>query len=79
MEKRKRFKAERICSSDNYELSKKAHRNYLKRTKEVTSTIFQYQKETKYYINCFGEMMEITREEALSIKETVKVITYTKP
>lgn len=79
MEKRKRFKAERICSSDNYELSKKAHRNYLKRTKEITSTIFQYQKETKYYINCFGELIEITREEALSIKETVKVIIDTKP
>lgn len=79
MEKRKRFKAERICSSDNYELSKKARRNYLKRTKEITSTIFQYQKETKYYINCFGELVEITREEALSIKETVKVIIDTKP
>lgn len=63
---RKRFKAARIASSDNYELSRRIHSQYLKRwhnigviTEITTSLVIKEQK----YIRVFGELIPISEEE----------------
>lgn len=64
---RKRFKASRIASSDNYELSRRIHSQYLKRwhnanievITEVTTSLVIKQK----YIRVFGELIPISEEE----------------
>lgn len=53
---RKRFKAARIASSDNYELSRRIHSQYLKRWH------IEVIKEQKY-IRVFGELIPISEEE----------------
>lgn len=60
---RKRFKAARIASSDNYELSRRIHSQYLKRW---------HIKEQKY-IRVFGELIPISEEE-LRIHNTLILI-----
>lgn len=63
---RKRFKAARIASSDNYELSRRIHSQYLKRWHnaniEVITEISLVIKEQKY-IRVFGELIPISEEE----------------
>lgn len=63
---RKRFKASRIASSDNYELSRRIHSQYLKRWHnaniEVITTTSLVIKEQKY-IRVFGELIPISEEE----------------
>ena len=72
---RKRFKAARIASSDNYELSRRIHSQYLKRwhnievTTEITTSLVI--KEQKY-IRVFGELIPISEEE-LRIHNTLIV------
>lgn len=62
---RKRFKAARIASSDNYELSRRIHSQYLKRWHNAnievitTSLVIKEQK----YIRVFGELIPISEEE----------------
>lgn len=65
---RKRFKAARIASSDNYELFRRIHSQYLKRwhnanieviTEITTSLVIKEQK----YIRVFGELIPISEEE----------------
>lgn len=65
---KKRFKAARIASSDNYELSRRIHSQYLKRwhnanieviTEITTSLVIKEQK----YIRVFGELIPISEEE----------------
>ena len=60
---RKRFKASRIASSDNYELSRRIHSQYLKRWHNIevitTSLVIKEQK----YIRVFGELIPISEEE----------------
>lgn len=59
---RKRFKAARIASSDNYELSRRIHSQYLKRWHNAnievitTSLVIKEQK----YIRVFGELIPIS-------------------
>lgn len=69
---RKRFKAARIASSDNYELSRRIHSQYLKRWHnaniEATSLVIKEQK----YIRVFGELIPISEEE-LRIHNTLIV------
>ena len=74
---RKRFKAARIASSDNYELSRRIHSQYLKRwhnanieviTEITTSLVIKEQK----YIRVFGELIPISEEE-LRIHNTLIV------
>lgn len=66
---RKRFKAARIASSDNYELSRRIHSQYLKRwpviTEITTSSVIKY-------IRVFGELIPISEEE-LRIHNTLIV------
>lgn len=63
---RKRFKASRIASSDNYELSRRIHSQYLKRWHnaniEVITEISLVIKEQKY-IRVFGKLIPISEEE----------------
>lgn len=75
---RKRFKAAKIASSDNYELSRRTHSQYLKRwhnanieviTEITTSLVI---KEQKKYIRVFGELIPISEEE-LRIHNTLIV------
>lgn len=72
---RKRFKAARIASSDNYELSRRIHSQYLKRWHnaniEVITEISLVIKEQKY-IRVFGELIPISEEE-LRIHNTLIV------
>lgn len=67
---RKRFKAARIASSDNYELSRRIHSQYLKRwhTEITTSLVIKEQK----YIRVFGELIPISEKE-LRIHNTLIV------
>lgn len=65
---RKRFKAARIASSDNYELSRRIHSQYLKRW-NTTSLVIKEQK----YIRVFGELIPISEEE-LRIHNTLILI-----
>lgn len=72
---RKRFKAARIASSDNYELSRRIHSQYLKRWHNAnieviteTSLVIKEQK----YIRVFGELIPISEEE-LRIHNTLIV------
>lgn len=69
---RKRFKASRIASSDNYELSRRIHSQYLKRwhnanievITEVTTSLVIKEK----YIRVFGELIP---EEELRAHSTL--------
>lgn len=67
---RNRFKTSRICSSDNYELSKKLSKQ------QVFITVKQELKivSRKYYVKCFGKLIEISREEAIHIYKSVNII-----
>lgn len=72
---RKRFKAARIASSDNYELSRRIHSQYLKRWHNAnieviteTSLVIKEQK----YTRVFGELIPISEEE-LRIHNTLIV------
>lgn len=57
---RKRFKAARIASSDNYELSRRIHSQYLKRwhniTEITTSLVIKEHKEYFWRINSGREI-----------------------
>lgn len=71
---RKRFKAARIASSDNYKLSRRIHSQHLKRWHNAnievitTSLVIKEQK----YIRVFGELIPISEEE-LRIHNTLIV------
>lgn len=65
---RKRFKISRIASSDNYELSRRAHIQYLREwhnanieviTEITTSLVIKEQK----YVRVFGKLIPISEEE----------------
>lgn len=72
---RNRYKMNRIASSDNYQLSKKMHSQYIRDwhnnnievVKEVSTTILV--KETKY-VRIFGKLIPIS-EEDLILHETL--------
>lgn len=76
---RKRFKVSRVCSSDNYKESKKLHKEYIQNFHnthiiEIESISSSIVIKPKYYISCFGKLMEITEVEAIRLKESVKII-----
>lgn len=76
---RKHFNPNRICSSENYETSRKVRQDFIRRqheqniveVREVTESITIKQH---YYASCFGKLIEITEIEALRIEKSVKVI-----
>lgn len=75
---RKRFKSERLCSSDNYKSSKKAHIEFIHRwhndnTIEI-ARITSIVPVERVYVKCFGRLIEITPEEALKINSSIEII-----
>lgn len=67
---RKRFNRAAICSSSNYESSKKAHREFIKEqhvvNAEVITVIACEVKVTKQaYISVFGKLIPLTPQEVL--------------
>ena len=84
--KRERFHLDRICSSQDYKQSVELRRQYLKRFHEenleeieritasikVTTSVKVIYK--KAYIKVFGELIQITIEEAEMLKETTVII-----
>lgn len=78
---RKRFNANRICSSDNYEQSRKVHFRTLEENHRNNESLFKsinisIKIDIKViqapYVMVFGQLISITREEAVKIaKELV--------
>lgn len=65
---RKKINRKAICSSDNYELSKKVHKEYLREIHEN----FNIEITVKIpYIKCFGTLVKITIEETKHIEPTL--------
>ena len=74
---RKRFKRERLCSSENYKESRNYRKEYIKEQhpKNIleVETIIEKTVLIKHpYVNCFGVLMPITVEEAVSL--TINII-----
>ena len=75
---RQRFKTNRICSSDNYVLSKKLHKAFLIEEHNKNAVVLEHIIEKcstkKAFVRCFGKLMPITIEEAEKIGTAVTVI-----
>ena len=76
---RQRFKTSRLCSSDNYVISKKIHKqdiiNSHNNNKAIIAAIVE--RRTKIpYVRVFGELMQISIEEATEINNTITVIWF---
>lgn len=76
--KRKRFTRNRVCSSDNYKLSRVLYNEYIveqhKTNIEMVEQITVVNYIKKAYVRCFGELIPITLEEAHRIENTVTII-----
>lgn len=76
---RKRVNLNAVCSSENYELSRRLHQEYIKRlhsenileVKRITESIAI---RKKCFVSCFGKLIEITEIEATRIEQSIKVI-----
>ena len=75
---RKRFKTSRLCSSDNYVISKKLHKAFLVEEHNKNAVIIEHIIERhstkKAYVKCFGKLMPITVEEAKELGTAITVI-----
>ena len=75
---RKRFKTSRLCSSDNYIISKKLHKAFLVEEHIKNAVVLEHITEKhstkKAFVRCFGELMPITLEEAERIGTSVTII-----
>lgn len=75
---RKRFKQTRVCSSDNYTLSRKLHKAFLieehNKNAVVLEHIIEKHSTKKAFVRCFGELLPITLEEAERIGTSVTII-----
>ena len=75
---RKRFKQSRVCSSDNYTLSKKLHKAFLIEEHNKNAIVLEHiitkHSTKKAFVRCFGELIPITVEEAERIGTSVTVI-----
>lgn len=73
---RQRFKTSRLCSSDNYVVSKRIHKqdiiNSHNNNKAVIAAIVERRKIP--YVRVFGELMRISIEEATEINNTITVL-----
>lgn len=75
---RKHFNPNRICSSENYRASRKAHQDFIRRQHEENIVEIQEISECisirkKCYVSCFGKLVEITEVEAAKVS-TIKII-----
>lgn len=75
---KRRFKRSRICSSENYELSRKVHIQYLRelhyKNVVLIEEIVKISNVKRAYVKCFGELIPITLEEAHKIEKSVTII-----
>ena len=76
---RRRFKLNRICSSENYILSRQIYRRYIcewhaTHSEEVYTISESIVVRQKYYVMCFGKLMEITETEAIRLQSCMTVI-----
>ena len=73
---RQRFKTNRLCSSDNYEISRKIHKqdviNSHNNNKSIIATMVAKTDKIPY-VRIFGELMKISPEEANMLNTTVTV------
>ena len=75
---RQRFKTSRLCSSDNYIVSKRIHRqdiiNSHNNNKSIVATMVAKRTDKTPYVRIFGELMKISMEEATMVNTAVTVI-----
>ena len=72
---RTKFRKSRICSSDNYILSREIYKNYLSEHHTKNIKVIESYAEIKCaYIKCFGKLILITNQEAYLIQSTVTII-----
>lgn len=74
---RKRINLNAICSSDNYEKSKKLHKDFIREvhySNEILLEEIKAKRVLTAYVKCFGKLIPITLEEAEHIKKTVTII-----
>jgi hypothetical protein len=73
---RPRFKVNRLCSSENYEASKRVHkRDIIKSHNENQEIINNITSSIKQaYISVFGKLMPITEEEVIKIQNSYTII-----
>jgi hypothetical protein len=69
---RERFKLSCIASSRGSYVAK-AHESYVKRTRPSEQTVKRILKP-KYYVKCFGRLIQITDMEAAMLRPTMSVI-----
>lgn len=75
---RKRFNRKAVCSSSNYETSRRSHLELLRENHEnnhgVFSMISYEVKVTKHaYISCFGKLIPISDDEVV-LHDTLNII-----
>ena len=75
---RKRFKQTRVCSSDNYVLSKRLHKAFLIEEHNKNALVLEHiitkNSTKKAFVRCFGELMPITLDEAERMGTSVTII-----
>lgn len=75
---RQRFKTDRICSSDNYNLSRKIHKAFLmeehKENTVILEQIITENSTKKAYVKCFGKLIPLTKDEVCKMEESITVI-----
>lgn len=75
---RKRFNRAAICSSSNYEASRKSHRDYIREQHIINAPVVniittEVVVKRQAYINVFGKLMPISESEVLQHK-TLNII-----
>lgn len=78
---RTRFNPNRLCSSENYEVSKKAHRAFIAlshiENKDILHDIeinVQVTIKRTAYVKVFGELIAISEPEVQRLKDSVLII-----
>ena len=75
---RKRFKTSRLCSSENYVISKRMHKTFLIEEHNKNALVLEHiitkNSTKKAFVRCFGELLPITLEEAKRIGTSVAII-----
>ena len=74
---RRRFKTTRVCSSDNYTLSKKLHTSMLEENHEVFMKMVTKKEiviKKQAYVKVFGNLMAITSSEVARFEKEITII-----
>ena len=74
---RKRFNTARVCTSENYEISHRAHKQELVMAhSQLQQMLIKEEIVVKKtaYIKVFGRLMQISALEAESLRDSVKII-----